>query len=600
MRFVFLLVSCLVGLSCTRTDVVHRDLPPDAALCRSEQMLGRTNREALRRRENPARCFLQHHRLPSVDDEALFAATPGQDKTWAEVAQSEGRDLRGGDTYALSFIEMSDRRRLQQPAQLTALRAHLQRQSAQGRQNYVIAFVHGWRHDAALGDNDLRKFRTLLGYARSALNTRCVLGGTYCDAALTGVFVAWRGRSFAEPVLAADGGLNPLALIAAPTLWDRKRQSESLSTVLGQVLDNIQAQLRLAPGRADADKFLIFGHSLGGNMLADLMEVRAEAAIEAHPVAGRGQQPRAMAPPLGDLVVLINPAAEARKWTSIQQQMREKVGLARADNQLTAQTDDGLDEPLWERLQPWRTMFPLDQRPVYLSITATDNWAGFETGGRKVAYDTATGTLFPLATALAGERTPEGRHAIGHLFPRYATASQLESPAIGTSHELSVNRGTGRRAAYWLSVKPVESWCDPASGWLYAVRQDQIAQGWAYGDAWDYGLAPEDAEQRLKAAENIARGYNPASVQWRHSQNLRNQPGRWSVVSGRSPFWNVRAMDNAVREHGGYVNYPMWCALNQLVLDDVVRAGDADDVVDAMRLGERIVDVEAAIAAAAE
>jgi hypothetical protein len=111
---------------------------------------------------------------------------------------------------------------------------------------------------------------------------------------------------------------------------------------------------------------------------------------------------------------------------------------------------------------------------------------------------------------------------------------------------------------------------------LLDVRQDQTAQGWSFGDGWDYGLTPDQAEARLTAAENVARGHNPASVQWRHSLNLNGRPGLWSVAQGRSPFWNVRVLDTAVREHAGYVNYPLWCALNQLVLDDVTTPRPAD------------------------
>ena len=67
----------------------------------------------------------------------------------------------------------------------------------------------------------------------------------------------------------------------------------------------------------------------------------------------------------------------------------------------------------------------------------------------------------------------------------------------------------------------------------------------------------------------MAAGRNPASVQWRHSLWLPYQKNRISVASSRSPFWNVRALDTAIKDHHGWVSYPMWCAINQLVLDDV-------------------------------
>ena len=52
-----------------------------------------------------------------------------------------------------------------------------------------------------------------------------------------------------------------------------------------------------------------------------------------------------------------------------------------------------------------------------------------------------------------------------------------------------------------------------------------------------------------------------------------------------------------MREHGGYVNYPMWCALNQLVLDDVAGRGQVSRVVEQIEQERAILDAEAAEAA---
>jgi hypothetical protein len=581
LRFVLGLGVILLLVSCTKKVAVHRNLGPDQAICQSAIDLRSGNTEPIRKKANPARCFLQSHVLPAPNLKQKSNQPDEVPKTWAQTAVSQGRELHQSDAFNLAFVEIADSGDFQRPQQLAALTSHLNAVHRAGVQNYVITFVHGWRHDASLRDDDVRKFRILLGYARAALNTRCVDQGLYCNVSLTGVLVAWRGRSLAEPILIADGKLNPFNLIVAPTIWDRKSQSDKLGdgrdSPLAQVLDAIDAELTLGAGNPQKDKFLIFGHSLGGNMLANLMQERSLTAINDFPMRGA-----AMSPPLGDLVVLINPASEAEKWTSLQQAMRSKVNLDRADNFLSSTVDGKLDEDLWRRLKPWREMFPMTQRPVYISITATANWHNSERQGRKIAYDSATGVLFPLSRWFTGARTPEDRMAIGHLTPTYRTQKTLFSPARGSTHELSVNESAGKRASYQLSATPTMSRCDPANGWLLAVRRDQQDKQWTYGDAWDYGLSADQADGQLGAAENIARGVNPASVQWRHSLNLSHQRDLWSVVSGRSPFWNVRAFDTAIREHHGWVNYPMWCALNQLVLDDVVKSGPLDDTVEAM------------------
>ncbi len=588
----FLLMFLLALAACTPRNQAHRAFAPDAVECAGvTRVLGVSNNE--RRGENAAAsgCYLQRHLLPAPETRP----NSRPDQGWQTLATQSGAPLADPAGYHLAFVEIGDDGQMLIAGQLPALTQHLAGQKAAGRQNVVVAFVHGWRHDASIGDRDVQKLRTLLGYSRAALNTRCIQEGSYCNAALTGVFVGWRGRSFAEPLLTADGGFSPFALGAFPTVWDRKEKSGQHAGRALQILRGVEGALTLKQGSATADKMLVFGHSFGGNMLANAMEQPMLDAIRRHPMPPQGRDGAQMRPVLGDLVVLINPASESRHWTSMQRALRAKSGMDDPQNWLTAAVDaDGttrVDPDRWRQLAPWRRMFPMDQRPVYISITATDNWLT-RNPTRRVAYDAATGALFPLAQKLAGKKG-EATRTIGHLRPQYASGQRkvLTGPPVGATHEFSVNQGTGQRASYKLSAQVETSWCDPAAGWLRATRDDQIAQGWSFGDGWDYGLDPDAAASRLTAAENIARGVNPASVQWRHSLNLRGRPNLWSVVPGRAPIWNVRALDTAVREHGEYVNYPLWCAINQLVLDDVVTVRPRDqDLLDDMWMEEAVAD----------
>ncbi|WP_296473544.1 hypothetical protein [Roseinatronobacter sp.] len=47
-----------------------------------------------------------------------------------------------------------------------------------------------------------------------------------------------------------------------------------------------------------------------------------------------------------------------------------------------------------------------------------------------------------------------------------------------------------------------------------------------------------------------------------------------SVAPANSPIWITRAFDNVITNHGGFQNYAMWCALSQMVLDDVASKRD--------------------------
>ena len=589
----------LVSVGCAPTRQTHRDLGPDQAVCQNVIALGALNLEPARQKKNTAaRCFVQRHKVPDLP----AAALEKDEQTWSQIAASQNQTLAQTDEFTLAFVELNDALEQRVPAQLEALEAHLENTKQAGRQNYVIAFVHGWRHDASLRDNDVRKFRILLGYARSALNTRCVEQGQYCNADLTGLFVGWRGRSFPEPLLTNNAAVSPFAVLAATTFWNRKAKSEELSDGQGapveQILERVQDRLRLDPGRTTADKYLIVGHSLGGNIMANIMNRRTMQALEDRKQNGGARAGRALAPPLGDLVVLFNPASEAAKWTQLQRKLRDDAGLPRDFNALTATDGQGQTDPKQaENLRNWRRAFPLTQRPVYIAVTSTNNWSGIERKNRRIEYDTSTGFLFPLAQRLAGKTDPEQRQAIGHLSPEYETQFQLNSAAAGSTHELSVNTGTGTKASFQQSGRPNESWCDPATGWLTTVRLQQAEQqerqqresGYAQkrfdNDGWDYGLTREEGD--FSAAANIAKERNEASIQWRHSHYLRDQPDRWSVVSGRSPFWNVRALDTAIRDHAGWVNYPMWCSLNQLVLDDVTNDGRVAEAVQETQASER-------------
>jgi hypothetical protein len=47
--------------------------------------------------------------------------------------------------------------------------------------------------------------------------------------------------------------------------------------------------------------------------------------------------------------------------------------------------------------------------------------------------------------------------------------------------------------------------------------------------------------------------------------------GRAAVTRANDPFWNMRAYDNALARHDGYLLSSFICAMQQFVLDDVTR-----------------------------
>ncbi|MGB7242929.1 MAG: hypothetical protein WBC93_12685, partial [Sulfitobacter sp.] len=315
-KWIILSISFLfviIALSSCVTDQMYRTNISDTKIC-SQIELNSDNFENNSINDNQSQCAFQTHKI----------ATASQ---WAQVPNAER--ISEPDTFNLSFIEMSENSNsLFNHEQLNALKSNLKRNS----QNYVITYVHGWRHDSEIGDTDVQKFRVLLAYSRSFLNTRCVKLNRYCNASLTGVFVGWRGRTFPEPVdrKKSNAFLNGIyTILAAPTLWSRKKQSENFAKgvqpVIGEIIDGIKDELTLNTDSYIADKHLVFGHSLGGNMLATFMQPKVMAAVNDHTLG------TTMKPIVGDLVVLLNPASEASKWTSFQEAIRSRSGLSKSD-----------------------------------------------------------------------------------------------------------------------------------------------------------------------------------------------------------------------------------------------------------------------------
>src|ERR1700682_2481802 len=125
-------------------------------------------------------CMLQYHVVPSEP---------------ASLWYRSDRPV-GPINYYLSFLEFQESGRLAEKAidrsvlahsQLEVLEDHLRKQ----KNNYVLVFIHGWRHDARIGDDNVANARIYGAYAASALDYRCQTTGKDCDYTVTAVFVGW-------------------------------------------------------------------------------------------------------------------------------------------------------------------------------------------------------------------------------------------------------------------------------------------------------------------------------------------------------------------------------------------------------------------------
>jgi len=268
--------------------------------------------------------------------------------------------------------------------QLNALKAHLQSQHDAHKHNFVLVFIHGWRHDASTGDDNVQNTRLYAAYLTSFLNQRCRTQHRYCDETVTAIYVGWRGARVNENglkrvfrtwygeiiglpfylpdlLLGQNKGLFVGTLLALPTLFDRKPVSEQIAPSVLSALQQIDDQLQgwnAGVGWADQERMIVIGHSLGGNMLASALKERMVAEIRRH------KPGTIMKPPLGNLVVLINPASEAEKWLTLQRETRERANLDTTLDKI----DNGNEEKAAQEL------YPPDQPPIYISVTSASSW----------------------------------------------------------------------------------------------------------------------------------------------------------------------------------------------------------------------------------
>ncbi len=583
------------------------------------------------------RCALQHHVVSS----STSAHTLDYYLGFLEFNEN-------GDPYPL--IETDDRGNDRPPVpdilnlehqagptpiitQLDALRNHLSQGS-----NYVIVFIHGWQHNADIGDNNVADVRHYAAHVARFLKRRCETEQLYCDTKVTAIYVGWRGARVDETAmrrrLGRDLGTTFGTLAAITTLFDRKPVSEQVAPGAISALRAIERTLwPTQPNGAPSpnfktNKMIVFGHSLGGNMLAtglqdDLVKMVHEHRSGTH-----------VPPVLGNLVVLVNPATEAAKWTALQRVVWDRIPFH--VDEVTSMDD----------VVSGHTFFTADQKPIVVSVTSALSfppadlrksdcvWLAWKAkssdkqefykkigkGDDAPDYDWATQELFPT---FKFDFRP-----LSLMFERWEAAMQNQPHAPGQScdlwHDPTPWEWVKSRPAHWLSLGfatfPFQNTNQEMSHTIGHLDPPRPADGFptdfAYSSAAPFGTTHElfglsdrgkemhhpyatlaDAaiecepanrwlirarkaeqvkpngtfwdSQTLKPSEPNAVGEGAAAAEFRHGARLS---GAAAITRANDPFWNMRAYDTALARHDGYRLSSFICAMNQLVMDDITGA----------------------------
>lgn len=579
---------------------------------------------------------------------------PSKNKNWPNGKPK--RDI----VYDLAFLELAENG---QPAeirsndkgpvgfnQLEAILTHLK--DCGDTQHYVIAYIHGWRHDARIGDRDIKWLRTYAAHADSFLDFRCKSKvKRFCKAKVTAIYIGWRGARIKEK--RGDRITEkywPGNFMAILTLFDRKPVSERIGPTAVSALKHIRNILKVHDQKRGAkenerSRMLTIGHSLGGNALAVSLREEMVELVRSLPANEIAKTPKGdLRAPFGDLIVLLNPASEASNWTAIQRAVRQKRReVAEERNELKKKGEH------CKKCADY--IFSKHQKPIYISFTSADSWpaGGFRNldlpekdhnllwkgADTKLnpSYDWATHDLFPLfkfdgqpmAATLEKEakqvrcksnypkvfltrndrndeklrrefycqleesenknliikewllkksanllRTlpfqnadPEETHTIGHLDPLRSPRERRSkgikpTTRYGTTHEFIVNESLGKDTRYSDAADPALSLCAVVDGWLFKARKQQQEKQWIH---WDSGYIKG---QEFVFAQRNEMG-KTVRMQFRYSLTRGDSP----ITGPNDPFWNIRAHDTAIEGHNGVANFPLICAMHQLVMDDV-------------------------------
>jgi hypothetical protein len=199
------------------------------------------------------------------------------------------------DHFHLAILEFDDQGRCYDRMQLDKVSDAIEQMRESGKDAIVLAFVHGWKHDARSNDDNLWSFRRVLD--RTAQHERqCSEPGKARE--VFGIFVGWRG-------LSAYG-------LGAENLTFLDRQDAAHRVASGSVRELFGRLRHYRNSRVEGGGttlLVISGHSFGGMIVFWAL---AQSLIEAASAPDTGVISR-----FADLVLLENPAMEGARYLPI-------------------------------------------------------------------------------------------------------------------------------------------------------------------------------------------------------------------------------------------------------------------------------------------
>ncbi len=210
--------------------------------------------------------------------------------------------------YKLGFVEFDDQGWFWDPRQATAVEEMIRTEAGIGqfynsRGIVLVVFAHGWKNNAAPANSNVVMFRSTLQQLAAAERAQT----NHAARQVVGVYAAWRGLS---------ATLEPFKELS---FWERKNTAHKVGGygAMTELLVELEALQKAGndslPDGAPPTELIIVGHSFGAAAVySAISEIVTERFVD---TVQHGKPLK----PLGDQVILLNPAFEASRHFDLNQ-----------------------------------------------------------------------------------------------------------------------------------------------------------------------------------------------------------------------------------------------------------------------------------------
>ncbi len=208
--------------------------------------------------------------------------------------------------FELAFVEFNDQGQLRDREQMQAVLDHYY-EIASDNDVLLMVFAHGWHHSARPGDSNIREFRSLLSKVSKIESAGKSKKGVARK--VLGLYIGWRGDSITVP------------LLDETTFWDRKSTAQEIGLQgVTEVLLKLEEIVNVKAGMEEDEpkplnsRLVVIGHSFGGALIyTALQQVLADRFVNSQKTKTFGGDANGF----GDLVLLVNPAFEALRFSTL-------------------------------------------------------------------------------------------------------------------------------------------------------------------------------------------------------------------------------------------------------------------------------------------